>query len=200
MELFGIGLTVVSTIIWSYILYLHFKDRNKVVGLPPGVENRLIQLERENKGLYENMGSFETLLSSKEKDLFSATEKVKELEAKLLKEEENSRIILSQKKSSEIRTGHIAEQLAPFLTGFNHDPRNIRYLGQPIDYVIFDTDSIIFLEVKSGKSHLSHNQKRIRRLVEERKIRWEEFRVRGANEWKTRKQFKKFQRNSGNGS
>lgn len=189
----------VATVVVAYLVYRYATSSSS--SKLKGIENRLINLEYENKTLHENMGAVETILSSKEKDLFTATERVRELEAKLLQEEDNSKKILSMKKSSEIRTGHIAEQLAPFLTGFNHDPRNIRYLGQPIDYVIFDKDDIIFLEVKSGKSHLSHNQKRIRKLVEEKRIRWEEFRVRGSNEWKPRKQFKKFPpRGNGNGS
>jgi predicted Holliday junction resolvase-like endonuclease len=141
----------------------------------------VLRVETENRGLYENIGSLQTLLSSKEKDLDAVSDRLAESEARVVQEAENNRHILSMKKSSEIRTGQIAEQLAPFLAGFKYDPKNLKYLGQPIDYIVFGKDKITFIEVKSGKSHLSHNQKNIRQLVADGKVEFEEFRVRGGN-------------------
>jgi len=151
------------------------------------LENAVTKLEFENRKLYEDIGSAYTLLCSKDKDLVESNRQLEEHIAKLDLEAENNRKILSMKKSSEIRTGHIAEQLAPFLAGFQHNPRNLKYLGQPIDYISFGPDYITFIEVKSGKSHLSHNQKHIRKLIEDKKIKFEEFRVRGIQEWKKKK-------------
>ena len=182
-------LSLVASLIWGYLLYLHIKNRRKYSDEKTNtdIENRVIILENENKGLYENVGALNVLLSSKDKDLTDSTRKVEELQAKLVIEEENNQKILSMKKSSEIRTGYIAEQLAPFLEGFQHDPRNIRYLGNPVDYIVFGKDKITFVEVKSGKSHLSHNQKNIRRLVEDKKVEWQDFRVKGNREWRQKK-------------
>ena len=75
--------------------------------------------------------------------------------------------------------GNAAEQLAPFLEGFNHDPRYLRFLGSPIDYIAFDRDCVTFVEIKSGNSHLSHNQKNIKKLIKEGKVKWQEFRISG---------------------
>ena len=151
------------------------------------ITDRLISMEHENKGLYENLGSLQTILSSKEKDLHATSTRLADTQALVEQEAENNRKILSQKKSSEIRTGHIAEQLAPFLAGFKYDPRNLKYLGQPIDYIVFGKDKITFIEVKSGKSHLSHNQKNIRQLVADGKVEFEEFRIRGIGEGKRKR-------------
>lgn len=84
----------------------------------------------------------------------------------------------SQKKSSEVRLGLIAEQLAPFLEGF---PKNgvIKFLGQPIDYIVFTEDSVVFVEVKSGEAKLNKNQKRIRDLVKEGKVSFQTFKIKG---------------------
>ena len=87
--------------------------------------------------------------------------------------------ILSQKKSSEVRTGQIAEQLAPFVTDFGHDPKKAHFLGQPIDYIIFEETGIVFKEIKSGGAQLNATQKLIKQLIQDKKIYWEEMRIDG---------------------
>jgi predicted Holliday junction resolvase-like endonuclease len=85
--------------------------------------------------------------------------------------------ILSQKKSSEVRLGQISEHLAPFLLNFKHDPKKAHFLGMPIDYIVFEEDNIIFLEIKSGEAHLSKTQQQIKKLVEDKKVVWEVMRI-----------------------
>ena len=85
--------------------------------------------------------------------------------------------VTSQKKSSEVRLGHIAETLAPFLDQFEFEPEECSFLGQPIDYVSFGQDEITFIEVKSGKSQLSSKQRRIRDQVKNGKVKWKEVRI-----------------------
>lgn len=64
--------------------------------------------------------------------------------------------------------GKLFERLAPFLQRFNHDPRDIRALMDPIDYVCFDgltttrrVERIVFVEVKSGTSVVNPTQRSI---------------------------------------
>lgn len=85
--------------------------------------------------------------------------------------------LLSQKKSSEIRTGMITEQLAPFLKNFGHDPMRCRFLGDPIDFVVFEDDKITFVEVKTGKAPLTVSQRKIKNHVAERNVVFEIFRL-----------------------
>ena len=87
--------------------------------------------------------------------------------------------LLSQKKSSEVRLGQISEQLAPFVAGFNYDTKQAHFLGQPIDYICFEKDKIVFLEVKSGKAQLSSRQKEIKQLIQDKKVEWAEMRIDG---------------------
>ena len=89
----------------------------------------------------------------------------------------HSKKLLSQKKSSEVLTGHITEKFVPFLKAFKHDPQQSNFLGQPIDYLVFGDSVITFVEVKSGNSRLSAKQKRIKKLVQEKQVEWEEIRV-----------------------
>lgn len=85
--------------------------------------------------------------------------------------------LLSHKKSSEVRLGQIAEQLAPFLDKFPYDPKKISFLGNPIDYVYFGEDKVTIIEIKSGNSRLSKKQKGIKKLILEGKVEWDEIRI-----------------------
>jgi len=86
-------------------------------------------------------------------------------------------------RSARTLSGKTLEKLVPFLENFPHDPHDIRWLGDPIDLVVFDgysaekPDKIVFCEVKSGESRLTAGQKKIKELVEGKKVKWEEFRV-----------------------
>jgi predicted Holliday junction resolvase-like endonuclease len=84
----------------------------------------------------------------------------------------------------------MAEQLAPLLPGFAYLPADARFLGDPVDYVVFNGYTairdeaaavegleIVLLEVKQGKSALSPFQRAVARSVEEGRVRFEICRV-----------------------
>ncbi len=100
---------------------------------------------------------------------------------KMKKERDNQKAeyikLLSQKKSSEIVLGQVAEKLVPFTDLFDHDPQRASFLGNPIDFVVFEDDEIVFIEVKSGRSRLTSKQRKIKKLVEDKKVRWEEIKI-----------------------
>lgn len=87
--------------------------------------------------------------------------------------------LIGQKKSSEVRTGKIAEQMAPFLADYPLPPKTARFLGDPIDLVHFDEDKVTFVEVKSGKSQLNKRQRQIRDLIKEGKVEFTIYRIEG---------------------
>lgn len=127
-----------------------------------------------------------TCVTEYKKDLESSSVTREELETELgeykaLAEAraEEIRKIVYQKKSSEVRTGRIAEQMAPFLAGFPYDPKRASFLGNPIDFVVFNEEGIHFVEVKSGKSQLNSAQRRIRDQVVSGKVTFEIYRIKG---------------------
>jgi predicted Holliday junction resolvase-like endonuclease len=92
--------------------------------------------------------------------------------------------------------GQVAEQLAPLLPDFPYEPEDARFLGAPIDYVVFaglsdeegddqgesdgDPDhdvEIVFLEVKTGNARLSEREARIRDAVRAGRVRFETLRI-----------------------
>lgn len=86
---------------------------------------------------------------------------------------------VSQKKSSEVKTGLIVEQMAPFLEGFPYEPSKANFLAKPLDFVVFDDTGIHFVEVKSGGAQLSSKQRKIRDLIEDNKVTFEVYRIKG---------------------
>lgn len=84
--------------------------------------------------------------------------------------------------------GKIAEQMAPMLPAFEHQPADARFIGSPVDYVIFDGLSgvadekgsairIVFMDVKHGGAGLTRTQQVIKKAVEEGRVSWETLRV-----------------------
>jgi predicted Holliday junction resolvase-like endonuclease len=86
-------------------------------------------------------------------------------------------------RSARTLSGKTLEKLVPFLDDFPYDAHDIRWLGDPIDLVIFDGQSsgnlnqIVFCEVKSGESKLTKAQNKIKELVLKKKVKWEEFKI-----------------------
>jgi len=96
----------------------------------------------------------------------------------------------SVNRSRSTLKGKIAEQMAPVLPEFSFNPADARFIGSPVDYIIFDgmTDvaddrsgsiRIVFMDVKKGCSNLSRVQRLIKRAVEEKAVAWETLRIRG---------------------
>lgn len=96
---------------------------------------------------------------------------------KLSDQIEANMLLLSQKKSSEVRLGQIAEQMAPFLDNFKYNPKKAHFIGNPIDYVIFEDDEVVFLEVKSGDSRMSKKQRDIKDMISDGKVRFETMQI-----------------------
>ena len=145
-------------------------------------------LEKENNFLRDQFKESQEYLSKQQKSIEDYKQELqykesyliqanKDLEEKLVEKTEKLTKITHQKKSSEVRLGHIAETLAPFLDQFDFEPEKCAFLGKPIDYISFGDDEITFIEVKSGKSQLNTKQRHIRDQVKAKLINWKEIRI-----------------------
>ncbi len=79
------------------------------------------------------------------------------------------------KKSQSVKYGKLTEQWIPFSKEFPFDASSFRFLGNPVDGIAFNEDSVIFCEFKSNKSTLSEKQKKIKKLIQEKKVEWFEM-------------------------
>lgn len=83
-------------------------------------------------------------------------------------------------QSRAVLGGKFVEQMTPYLPEFNYDPTEARFIGSPIDLIVFpglsidNPEEVVFVEVKTGKSQrLTVRERKIRELIEAGKVRWE---------------------------
>ena len=83
-------------------------------------------------------------------------------------------------QSRAVLGGKFTEQLAPYLPEFKYDPTEARFIGSPIDLIVFpglasgNPQEIVIIEIKSGKSRqLTPQGRKIRQLIEDGMVRWE---------------------------
>jgi predicted Holliday junction resolvase-like endonuclease len=88
------------------------------------------------------------------------------------------------KRSRAVLGGLVSEQLAPLLPGFPFDPGDCRFVGKPVDFIVFKgmnekaISEVVFLEVKSGSSRtLSDQEKRLREVIRSGRVSWAQFDV-----------------------
>jgi len=85
-------------------------------------------------------------------------------------------------RSLAVTTGKVYEQLVPYLPDFPFNPKDVRFLGSPVDFVVFDGLSdgqitrIVFVEVKTGAAELSTRERRVRDAVHDSRVEWYELR------------------------
>lgn len=91
-------------------------------------------------------------------------------------------------RSKSVTRGQVSEQILPLLPEFRYNPADARFLGAPIDYVIYegmshfrDTGegeiSIVFAEAKVGKSHRTKVQNKIREAIESGRVKFETIKL-----------------------
>ena len=83
-------------------------------------------------------------------------------------------------QSRAVLGGKFTEQMVPYLPDFRYDPTEARFIGTPIDLIIFpglacgDPEEIVIMEIKTGRnSSLTPQQRKIRQLIEDGMVRWE---------------------------
>ncbi len=86
-------------------------------------------------------------------------------------------------RSLAVTAGKVHEQLVPFLPEFGFNPKDARFLGSPVDLVVFDglaagdVRRVVFLEVKTGDASLTTRERQIRDVIEAREVAWAELRL-----------------------
>ena len=86
------------------------------------------------------------------------------------------------KQSRAVLGGLVSEQIAPLLPDFPFDPGDCRFIGKPVDFIVFkgmneqNISEVVFLEVKSGVSKtLNQQEKRLRDVIHEGRVSWVQF-------------------------
>lgn len=92
-------------------------------------------------------------------------------------------------QSRAVLTGKFTEQMTPYLPQFKYDPTEARFIGSPIDMIVFpglaqgDPQEVVIMEIKTGKHcQLTYAEKKIRQLIEDGMVRWELIEYNGKDE------------------
>lgn len=86
-------------------------------------------------------------------------------------------------KSRAVIAGKVTEHLIPYLPDFKYNPKNARFIGSPVDFIVFNgldegkLEEVVFVEVKFGKSSLTKRERQVKNIIEKRKVRWETIQV-----------------------
>ncbi len=81
--------------------------------------------------------------------------------------------------------GKLSEHMVPFTDDFGYKASDARFLGSPVDYVIFDGYSdeaedikVVLADVKTGRSaNLTSMQRRIKKALEKGNVAWDTIEV-----------------------
>ena len=85
-----------------------------------------------------------------------------------------------------ILKGKISEQLFPILYEKEGNLSDLRFLGNPIDYIKFDGLSdlneggkiqIKFIEIKTGNAKLNKNEEAVKKAVQDKEVYWDEITI-----------------------
>lgn len=84
------------------------------------------------------------------------------------------------KKSEAVTRGKVTEHLIPYFPDFEYNPKDARFLGTPVDFLVFDglsegeMNKVVFVEVKSGKTGvLSKREKLVKDCIDRGKVSYE---------------------------
>lgn len=86
-------------------------------------------------------------------------------------------------RSLAVTAGKVHEQLVPYLPEFGFNPKDARFLGSPVDLVVFDglaagdVRRVVFLEVKTGGAPLTTRERQVRAVIDARQVVWAELRL-----------------------
>ena len=86
-------------------------------------------------------------------------------------------------RSQAATVGKVSEQLVPYFPEFQWNPRDAKFLGAPIDFIVFDGLSegavrrVVFVEVKTGSSSLSTRERLLRDAILHRRVEWRELQL-----------------------
>jgi predicted Holliday junction resolvase-like endonuclease len=127
-------------------------------------------------------------------NLYNEQRKLLDGQEEMMKERyENEWVSREKKLGTEIANqqrasvkGKITEQIISLFKGdvFPYEPADARFLGAPIDYIIFDgytrvkdeksSDNIavVLADVKTGSGKLTPEQNRMKKAIEEKRVEW----------------------------
>jgi predicted Holliday junction resolvase-like endonuclease len=93
------------------------------------------------------------------------------------------------KQSEVVIRAKVTEHLMPYFPDFRYNPKDVRFIGSPIDLIVFDglaegnLKKVAFIEVKTGKDpDLSVREKHVKQCIDSRAVTFEIIHKPGGDE------------------
>ncbi len=193
----------VGVSLWLYrkmsaLKNLQYRESLERVESQEAYENLLFSVERERESIASTIENLQTHVVYLQEENRLKVRETSDLMNQITEitsaSEEKSQEIKKQKSraaSAHTTKGQLLEKWCPFLEHPEIDPdweaKNWSFMGNPIDYIIFDwrndktinlaDGKVVLLDVKSGKSQLTTKQRRIRDLIQAGKVEWRTIRL-----------------------
>lgn len=164
---------VLIFILFIVILVL-FHNYSKVKG----------QIEQQARVIFDSWRQKE----SEETEKWKTTELERLSTEKALIQFENWRLTEEQnirtdaiKRSQSVTRGKVTESLIPFFPDFPYNPKDARFLGTPVDLIVFDglsdeegeVQEVAFIEIKTGKTaSLSKRERAVRDCIRNGRVQY----------------------------
>ncbi len=157
------------------------------------LEQEVVRLKEcikiKNKAMQDSAQTHQNIVEQKEKQNGTLKKRCIELESTMnstVKEAVAKARKDSIKRQRSILKGQATEQLAPYINP-NYNPKDYKFMGDPIDYIIFDgmsdlnekediVNKIIFMDIKTGTSRLNKVQKKIKEAIDDGRIEFQLYR------------------------
>jgi len=137
-------------------------------------EEKMIEKTERIGQMGQNIRFLESQMGEMGQTIVDLSENLKATKAEEMKQK-------GRAASAHTTRGQILEKWCPFLEHPQIEehwkPKDWSFLGNPIDYIVWDEKGIVFLDVKSGNASLSKKQRMIRDLIREGKVEWREIRL-----------------------
>jgi len=182
-------------------LFIYFSTKSKDLSIKilnetqtkKMLEQEIIRLEEciriKNKAMQDSYETHHNLIDQKEKQNASLQKRCTELESTIdstVKQAVDEARKDSIKRQRSILKGQATEQLAPYINS-EYNPKDYKFMGDPIDYIVFDgmsnikekndeINKIILMDIKTGKSQLNRVQKAVKKCIEAGNVEFQVYR------------------------
>jgi predicted Holliday junction resolvase-like endonuclease len=184
-------------LLFLFTLFIYFNTSNKGLSVKilnqeqtkKILEQEIIRLEEcikiKNKKMIES-AEFKERLDEENETLKKICTKLESTMDSKIKEAVEEARADSIKRQRSILKGQATEHLAPYINS-EYSPKDYKFMGDPIDYIIFDglgnikskedtVNKIIFMDIKTGKSQLNRAQRAIKKCIQEGNIEFQVYR------------------------
>ena len=176
-------LIIIFLLIGFFIRHVFFEPgewKDKKRQLKDKHEKELMELKHKHE---KEALEKDKLMADRDKDFgIMYVKDIKELKDLVMSHEKYLRQD-AVKRSRVSILGKVYEQIAPSLKNFPFKPEDARFMGAPIDYIVFEgmgeknIKRVYFVEIKSGKSRLNKQEKTLKDTIQRKKVYWKEVRV-----------------------